>query len=82
MTSLLVKKKTYFEIYYFITRSLISTGFSSKTSYLIFKQRPFAFSILSRNNPYATTLKFRLSRFDLKKNNNSGKLTGFYHAIW
>ena len=80
MTSLL-KKKTYSEIFYFMTRSLISTGFSNKTSYLILKRRPFAFSILSRNT-YAANSKFRLSRFDIKKNNNSGKLTGFYYAIW
>jgi hypothetical protein len=76
-----LRVRPHLEIYQVITNSLISTGYSNKVKYLALKQQMSIFSILS-NNTKINNLKFRLSRFDLKKKNSNGNLVGVYYAMW
>jgi len=76
----LLKKKFNSEIYFVTALSIINTGFSAETTYLILKRRIHLYSKLS-SNKRVIDLKFKMSRFDFKKSNNSGLLPGCYRAM-
>jgi len=69
------------EIFFFVCSALIDTGLTSKVNYLVLKRRFFYLAILSTNTK-SINVKLKMSRFDVKKGNNSGTLTGFYRALW
>jgi len=68
------------ENYTFICSFLIDIGFSTKIKYLFFKRRFLQFSLLTKSTK-SINLRLKLSRFEIKKINNLGSLTGFYRAI-
>ena len=68
------------EIFFFVCSALIDTGLTSKVNYLVLKRRFFYLAILSTNTK-SINVKLKMSRFDVKKGNNSGTLTGFYRAL-
>ncbi len=73
-------RSTNAEIFFFVCSALIDTGLTSKINYLVLKRRFFYLAILSTNTK-SINLKLKMSRFDVKKGNNSGTLTGFYRAL-
>ena len=69
------------EIFFTLSKLLINTGFSSNINYLLLKKQFHYFAVLN-NNTKSLNLKLKMSKFNIKKTNNSGLLTGYYRGVW
>jgi len=75
-----IKNKINTEVFSCISLFLVDVGFTSRTTYIMLKRRLFHFSLITGNSK-SVNLKLKVSRFNVKKNINSGLLVGFYRAV-
>jgi hypothetical protein len=68
------------EIFFTLSISLIDTGFSSNIAYLLLKKQFYYIAVYNQNTK-SFNVRLKMSKFDIKKTNNSGLLTGFYRAV-
>jgi hypothetical protein len=64
-----------------ICLALNNTGFSANIEYVQIKRKYCKFISKSSNTKHIN-LNMMLTRSKFKQINNTGDLTGFYHAIW
>jgi hypothetical protein len=69
------------EIIVTVYKILYNTSFLNKKNYSQFKCQYLRTNNITRN-VRAINLKLKISKFKFKNLNNSGKLNGFYRAIW